>query len=498
MKFARFCLHSAPRRLFVWGILLASIPHFSAQNPTVWCDVLNFQSEGQPFVEVHLEFESSALTSQLDSSGWRTQAEVKVILESENTVAAFGKADVIGVPDSTEELSQLGTQFHLERLQVKPGTYRLSVSILDAFNSEAKATEVQMDLRVPDPNAPQWSDPFLVGAYAASNQNEPTSISRSGYDMLPLVGGQFSVDMTHLPFYAELYHADEVVDSLFLMSSWMESRDGMVHSKTKRYFRKTAGPIVPFFSSIPLDGLDWSNSHNLVIQAATRDNQIIAEKRLAVQPLIEQSLLANPSGIPPYIAAFTDSLTLLQHIKDHHPLGAPSEQQTIDLFMEAATVAQMQAFLSDFWLNHTPINPEQGWRSYVTAVAYSDSVFGACRNGHGAMTDMGYVYLRYGPPNTIVKRHNGTDYYPYEIWHYHRAGSFTNKRFLFFSPHMIAECFALLHSDMLGEVQNNDWLHILRNRENSLRVTESQINRLNPRRDTFSGEEPEDLFFNPR
>jgi hypothetical protein len=63
---------------------------------------------------------------------------------------------------------------------------------------------------------------------------------------------------------------------------------------------------------------------------------------------------------------------------------------------------------------------------------------------------------------------------------------------------MVAECFVLLHSDMLGEVQNSDWLHQLRNRENRLRVTDSQLNRLNPRRDTFSGEEPEDLFFNPR
>jgi hypothetical protein len=51
---------------------------------------------------------------------------------------------------------------------------------------------------------------------------------------------------------------------------------------------------------------------------------------------------------------------------------------------------------------------------------------------------------------------------------------------------------------MLGEVSNNDWLQILRSRENPLRVTSSQLNRLNPRRDTFSGEEPEDLFFNPR
>ena len=55
----------------------------------------------------------------------------------------------------------------------------------------------------------------------------------------------------------------------------------------------------------------------------------------------------------------------------------------------------------------------------------------------------------------------------------------------------------LLHSDMLGERQNEDWLSQLRSRENTVQVSQSMENRLNPR-DSFSGEEPEDLFFNPR
>ena len=106
---------------------------------------------------------------------------------------------------------------------------------------------------------------------------------------------------------------------------------------------------------------------------------------------------------------------------------------------------------------------------------------------------MGNIYLRFGKPTTVVKRHHETDYYPYEIWHYYRAGRFTNKRFLFYAPHVVGECFELLHSDMLGERQNDDWLSQLRSRENRLRVTESMENRLNPR-DAFSREEPEDLF----
>ena len=49
----------------------------------------------------------------------------------------------------------------------------------------------------------------------------------------------------------------------------------------------------------------------------------------------------------------------------------------------------------------------------------------------------------------------------------------------------------------VGERQNEDWLVQLRSRENTIRVSQSMENRLNPR-DTFSREEPEDLFFNPR
>ena len=262
---------------------------------------------------------------------------------------------------------------------------------------------------------------------------------------------------------------------------------------------KVAQKVVPLFTSIPMSDVTLQPQSKLIIQAATKGNQIIAQTELPldVQQSSPQELAWNgPDGN--YLRDFTDSLALIQHVRDHRPRADASQRHTIEGFLNVATVEQMQAFLLSFWEEQAPQNPEMGWRNYTTAIAYADSSYGACRKGHGAETEMGSIYLRYGPPNTVVKRHNETDYYPYEIWHYHRAGAFTNKRFLFFSPHMVAECFVLLHSDMLGEIQNTDWLHQLRNRENRLRVTDSQLNRLNPRRDTFSGEEPEDLFFNPR
>ena len=126
---------------------------------------------------------------------------------------------------------------------------------------------------------------------------------------------------------------------------------------------------------------------------------------------------------------------------------------------------------------------------HADRIAYVNEAYGDCKDGRGSLTEMGNIYLRFGKPNTVVKRHHDTEYYPYEIWHYHKAGRFNNKRFLFFAPHVVAECMELLHSDMLGERQNEDWLSQLRSRENRLSVSKSMENRLNPR-DSYSRKNP--------
>jgi GWxTD domain-containing protein len=239
---------------------------------------------------------------------------------------------------------------------------------------------------------------------------------------------------------------------------------------------------------------------SLHLEALTREGHPIASRTLPVQ-LVNPTAAAPDwaaTSVMPFVQDFTDSLALLRHIEDHHPYGTHAEQQFIDNVLPLVDVRQMQGFLDGFWRSHAPENPEAGWRDYTRAIAYVDSTYGACRKGRGARTDMGYVYLRYGPPNTIVQRHNETEYYPYEIWHYHQTRGQTNKRILFMCPSAVAECFDMLHTDIRGETFNPDWLTILKTRENGLRITDSQVNRLNPRQNTFSREEPEDLFFNPR
>ena len=86
---------------------------------------------------------------------------------------------------------------------------------------------------------------------------------------------------------------------------------------------------------------------------------------------------------------------------------------------------------------------------------------------------------------------------PYEIWHYYKINQFNNKRFLFYSRESVGVDFVLLHSDMLGEVQNNDWPVVMRTKNVEVSSSESSRNRSGAR-DTFSGDELEDLFYNHR
>lgn len=481
------------------AMTVVHIGNVHAQTEAVWIDLLRFQNGDEPYVEIQLEFKSTAFVAERVENGWQTAATFEATLEDADGIINYAKTRIKGPVevDSTQAVS--GTQLHIERVIAPTGNYRLNIALADASIQGQFSTENSMDLTIPLSDAPRWSDAFVIEAYAPTNPEAPSQLSRSGFDMLPVVGGRIGSSAERIQFYTELYGVQDVVDSLFLVSCWIEGANGQIEPGTQRFYRKSAQDVVPLFTSIPTAGIELQPQSRLVVQAATRENQVIAQTAL---PLDIQ--LPPPSASDwttagnHYLSDFTDSLTLIQHVRDHHPRADASQRHTIEGFIDVASVEQMQAFLLSLWDEQSPENPELGWREYTTAIAYVDSAYGACRNSHGAETDMGYTYLRYGPPNTIIKRHNETDYYPYEIWHYHRAGPFTNKRFLFFCPHMVAECFVTLHSDMLGEVQNADWLHQLRNRENRLRVSDSQLNRLNPRRDTFSGEEPEDLFFNPR
>lgn len=151
----------------------------------------------------------------------------------------------------------------------------------------------------------------------------------------------------------------------------------------------------------------------------------------------------------------------------------------------------MQQYFYYFWARRDEAYAESIWLAYKKEVDYVDENFGT-RIKHGFETDQGRIYLKWGAPNSIGKRHQDIYAYPYEIWHYYTLGDrFRNKRFVFWNRDLVGEEFELLHSDVPGEINNQQWKQLILGRDPSAGGAGNSSER------SASLQILEDLFLNP-
>lgn len=451
---------------------------------------------GDAYLEVQTEWVTDA-TSPTDS------LTITVVATRDEEVLGFAKHNVQIRPEAAD--SGALSHVHVDRIGAPSGPVRVEWRVESVRGLEFESSQ---SLRVPVGGMPEVSDPIVVKTHAPASAWSDPNLVHSGLDLIPLVGRSVPLDVSSATYYVELHRLDDVVgmDSLFLfVAGWADANGDWVPNATT-YKRLRAAAVVPVLDRLPCTPTVPDPTRPVLkLEARTRDGNVVVSRDVVLGnrgiPGQDNGLLTwSDSPALPSLCTMTDSAALIQHALDHLAIASTNEQTTIQhSLVPTGSVRQIQNYLTAFWLERggSLAAAESLHVEYLGRIATVNQRYGACKQGVGSMTEMGNIFLRFGAPNTVVQRHHETDYYPYEIWHYHKAGRFNNRRFLFYAPHVVGECFELLHSDMLGERQNEDWLSQLRSRENRLRVSESMENRLNPR-DAFSREEPEDLFYNPR
>ncbi len=486
-------------RVLCFGICLVSFGQaaVSAQNstPGVRLSTRQFLSpEGNPYLEVQVEFMANGMHWLMSRDSLvRAAAQWTVVAyDSTGAVAGFSKATARtgNIPDASDFVD-------IARIPLQPGPHVLELEVEDLSLPESTSLHHEAVVHIDVPAPLDISDLFLVQAVAPA-QEPPTNLTRSGKEILPLVDQRISEEAEFIPFYCELYGTDKEFGqgSPFLLVAGFREPGGDWVESTRRYIRKKGGAVLPVLESVPVPP---SGLYELVLEVQSPAQVLLMARSLFVEVVgtADQNAAVAAGSLSPFALAYQSKDSLYAALETLLPIADAGERRTIEYTLSAADLRPMQAFLDQFWTVRHPDDPGNAWREYRREVAIADAEYGSCPSRDGHETDMGWILLRYGRPNTIVQRHNGTQYYPYEIWHYHKAGQFNNRRFLFYTPQVVGECFELLHSDHPQELRNVDWLDILRTRELGHSVSETSINQLG-RRDTYSREEPEDLFFNPR
>lgn len=438
----------------LFATLVLSATTFAQSQLDAVVEVKRFNAPGiGDRVDVNISVIGSTALWTMDERGFQqAQVEVLTVVEQDGSIVDFRKT-LVRSPERADTLQ--GDFIHQERFALKPGGYALFVELHDKNIADTTRTYVHI--------------PLVVVA-----RTKDVSISDimftlpggAGERPAPFPGTYFPTGTEKLGFYAEVYGTIQKFgkEGPFLAVAQIEDYENKhVAGNFRSVQRLKADTVVPLGMEFGIGRLPTGN-YQLVVEVRDRNDSVVAKKTQFFQ---RYNLIAyDPSDIvagelgPNFTDVYTDADTLAEYLSSMRPVADELERKMIDDRWKDKKPDLMRQLMYTFWYNRSPNDPKAAWERYLEAVNYVNKKFG-CRNKRGYQSDQGYIYLRYGAPNTVVDRANSVSALPYMIWHYYRAGRYTNRRFVFYQPERSTTCWTLLTSDMPGELNNNTWMDVL-------------------------------------
>ena len=412
-----------------------------------------------PFVENAIAFESrSAVYKEFEPGKFKATVQI-VTTFKKGEETTFSKV-ALDSPVETDTSNLSGAFIGQQRFPLENGEYQMEISITDMNSGDALPTEsVTVSLNYPS-DVPSISDILLFDSYAKAAK--PTECTKSGYDFLPRVYPFYGANDSKLNFYAELYNSDRLYDEgKFLVEYYIETVESSNRlqnfSFVKRFDVSKANILL---NTVDISDLP-SGNYYLVVEMRDRSNTLICSNSCFFQrsnpgKSYNMDDLSCVNIANTFVHNITDIDTLRKYIRYLEPICSDIERTYSKSLVKTEDAKTMQQFLFNFWSARSPMNPKQGFDDYLAAVKRVNMSFGTT-SYPGYRTDRGYVFLKYGTPDRIMEEPNEPGAYPYEIWHYQEIAHQHNKRFVFMSKDRSTNDYQILHSDVVGELNNPRW-----------------------------------------
>lgn len=456
--------------LFLAILFFCAWNFVSAQGIGAYMSHGTFNIPGQsPYVEVYLEIIGNTLVyKQLPSGKYQGSIQVTMIVTQDSAVKDFRKYELLSA--ELADTSGVGVNFiDQQRFTLPNGSYTLELSIGDK-NVAKEPVKLQYPISVDFPNEKcTVSTIQFVNSYTRTN--EPNVLSKSGYDLVPMVDNFFPSDKGKLIFYSEIYNpaVSQQPNDAYLVSYYIESFENRkILNEYARSKKETAKPAMVVMNEFDISKLP-SGNYNLVVSVKDRSNNEVASNTAFFQrsnPSMDNAALdyASVDLSSSFSSKITNADTLKEFIKSLTPIATETEKIFINYQAPYAQMPVLQQFFQRFWEARDVFDPAKAWTVYNIQVQRVNEAYGT-QVKKGYDTDMGYVFLRYGEPSTIQdipfesSSIDGESSVPYQIWQYYSlfGGRERNKRFVFVNKELGAREYTLVHSDVKGEIQDYGW-----------------------------------------
>ncbi len=414
-----------------------------------------------PYVENALAFDSrTAVYKEFQPGKFKASVEITTIFKQGETVCNFSKI-ALDSPVVNDTTSLSGAFIDQQRFSLPNGEYQMEVMVMDLNNKKQLPFRSEQTVTVDFPNAsPSVSDIFFVDSFHKATKQ--SACTKSGYDFVPRVYPYYSASDQKLTFYAELYNSNKLYsEGKYLVTYHIESYESSakINNMTfsKRYDVGTASPLL---TSIDISTLP-SGNYYLVVEMRDRNNALLASSSAFFQrsnPGASYNMqdLSAIDVKNTFVSNIQNVDSLRQYLLYLDPICSETERNYLISLVKTKDANTMKQFLYNFWCARAPQNPRQGWVDYLNAVKRVNASYGTMAYP-GYRTDRGYMFLKYGQPDQIVESPNEPGAYPYEIWHYYEVGNQHNKRAVFMAKDDSTNDYHLIHSDIIGELNNPRW-----------------------------------------
>lgn len=437
-----------------------------AKNLKAYLSYYTFNTpENEPYLETHISVVGKSVSYlQLANKSYQGSIGITILIKQQDAIIKAEKLNLLS-PEFKDTLT-FSNFLDQKRFKLPNGKYTLQIVIQDNNNLLNKDIVTQdFEINFP-PQSIAVSDIIFLESYnmvASENQ-----FNRNGYEMIPFVNNFLPTNVNKLTFYAEIYNTQKVApNESFLLSYYIQNSDGL--NKLSSFIQQKkiiAKDIIVLLNEFDISLLPSGNFF-LVIEVKNRNNEIIASKSNYFQRS-NKSLggdISSISGIAydNSFAAKYNREQLIENIKCLAPITNQNERDYTKTLLANGDEVQMRQYLIYFWEKRNPGESAAKWAEYEQQVKIVNSKF-TTPFQKGYDTDRGIIFLKYGPPNNMIANDFDNRTFPYEIWQYYRVKTFSNRRFVFYSPENIKNDMILLHSNLVGERNDPQWKYKIMSR----------------------------------
>ena len=438
------------------------------------------------YIEVQLHFEGHTLEYKKIDSVLQGQIVVKLQISQGDSIFAKD-AYKLNTPPMRDSI--FDDFYDIKRFALLPGEYKLQIGLKDLNSTKDELTASKKIVVRDFGKGVQISDIQIAELITKGNEN--SVFFKSGYELIPRVISFYPTEHHSLPTYIEVYNTLNNKDSVFaLKQSIVNKENNKELGSFTRLTRFKSNEVVPFIRSIDISSLP-TGSYELGFKVLDREMNELSSSFYDFDRVNDIPEAFDPNLVlidPAFQQSITDD-SVAYFLAGLIPIANQGEVKNILKVLKLKNDSISRKLIQGFWVATSGTGYYEGWMKYKLQLQNVERIYSTSYQA-GYETDRGRVFLQYGAPSTMVQRDVSSTEYPYEIWQYDKITKYSNKRFIFYNPDLVKNGYRLLHSDMIGELQNKNWQYDL-NKRNTPRGT---IDNSNEYLDDSFGTDSYDLY----